>query len=289
MTASAMSRGFNGWRFVVERAARHRRLVYRCTMRMAHGSLMTAFEAWLAWAERDSVRARLLRTEDQLAGTQVELTAAQERITREVKRGAVSIMRISSLEHQLESAEVAGNGAIISLQRLRSELRDTCSELALERERLASARAECEDALAFGRSEQTRRQSLETQLADARKEIAELQSELAQERAEGARSSAAAERERLRLAQVALDAEEAAARDRAACAVHEAEVSSLKDSLATLSRSHHYYSRQLALLSRQHAQWVSSVSLPSIQHQVAGMPPVGTEASSSSLSSEELL
>eukprot|EP01043_Picozoa_sp_COSAG02_P023894 COSAG02_NODE_1290_length_13442_cov_6.479125_3_plen_488_part_00 len=101
-----------------------------------------------------------------------------------------------------------------------------------------------------------------------RQDFSIFQSEVAREREATARATDIAERERLRLAHVALDAEALAARNRAACAEREAETDSLKDSMATLSRSHKYYSRQLSLLSRQHAQWVSSVSLPSIQHQL---------------------
>ena len=100
------------------------------------------------------------------------------------------------------------------------------------------------------------------------RDLSNLQLEVAHEREASARAKDLAERERLRLAHVALDAEAAAERDRAVCAEREAEADSLKDSMTTLSRSHKYYSRQLSLLSRQHAQWISSVSLPSIQHQL---------------------
>lgn len=161
MTESTLSRGLNGWRFVVLRRVRHRRLVNRCTMRMLHGLLSTAFETWMIWTDRDSVRMRVELLERQLQVSQLKLAQARGDTSRELKARAEAAMRISTLEHQLSAAEVAGTNAAETLQQLRCELQDVSSELRIQRDKL-------EDALAFGHGEQEKVQRLEMNLADSK-------------------------------------------------------------------------------------------------------------------------
>ena len=168
MKESTLSRGLNGWRFVVLRRVRHRRLVKRSTMHMLHGLLSTAFETWMIWTDRDSVRKRVERLEDQVEVSKLELAEARGDISRELEARAEASMRIATLEHELSAAEVASTNAVEALQQLRCEMQDVSSELQMQNDKLASANAELADALAFGRGEQAKVQRLETDLADGK-------------------------------------------------------------------------------------------------------------------------
>ena len=101
-------------------------------------------------------------------------------------------------------------------------------------------------------------------LQDAKRNDSDLQSKITTMREHLRSIEAQSADERDRLQGIVADARASAqsALNRALTA--EAGQSSLEVSLATLSRTYHYYARQLAMLSRQHASWVSAVSLPEL-------------------------
>ena len=225
LTQFALSRGFEDWRLFAETNVKQRRLIYRRAAHLARRLLLQMFEAWREWTGLNSVGARLLLAEDKLAETLDVLVSSRDRMSR----GAVS----ASLQ-----------------QRLSDGLRNQCENLEEVQVLLAGARTECEEAIAAGRSEEARGRKLKAQLTDALQQISILIMELAEERADSVRLVANETQTRLRQEKAALDAETAAAKDRAASVVLKVEAGSLKDVVSTLTWSHNYYSQQVALLLR---------------------------------------
>ena len=103
MTESALSRGLNGWRYIVLRRARHRRLVHRCTTRMLHGLLSVVFDCWVTWTDRDSAQMQIQRLEEELQGSQLEMHVVRGHLTREGKARNEAETRSSTLEQQLSA------------------------------------------------------------------------------------------------------------------------------------------------------------------------------------------
>ena len=120
MTESALSRGLNGWRFIVLRRVRHRRLVHRCTNRMLHTLLSATFDCWVVRTDRDYAQVRTHQLEEQLQASQLELQDIREIMTREVtelQRTCESLPSSNSFPWQRLRKPM-----ILSLQRLRGKL-----------------------------------------------------------------------------------------------------------------------------------------------------------------------
>ena len=273
MGQSRLARALGGWEEVTHTAVRHRKLLRRSAQYLRSRALVVAFELWHEWAAADTVRARLAAAEEAVEQKQEQLSALEKRHLVETRRCGAAMARAAMLSSQLGGAEKAGTAAATAIKRLRAELQG-------QGDQLLKVRASLAEALADSESQRQRADRTTEQLSLVTAQLGSLKAELRTEREENSRAEAQAEEERLRLAAVATEAEAAAAKDRATCAAAETETQSLQESLATLSRTQHYYARQLALLSRQHAAWVSSVSLPSISHDTtsAAAPAVAASA-----------
>ena len=271
MGQSRLARALGGWEDVTHTAVRHRKLLRRSARYLRSRALVVAFELWHEWAAADTVRARLAAAEEAVEQKQEQLSALQKRHLVETRRCGAAMARAAMLSSQLGGAEKAGTAAATAIKRLRAELEG-------QGDQLVAVRAGLTEALADSERQRQRADRTTEQLALVTAQLGSLKAELRTEREENSRAEAQAEEERLRLAAVATEADAAAAKDRTTCAAAETETQSLQESLATLSRTQHYYARQLALLSRQHAAWVSSVSLPSIDTSSAASPAVAASA-----------